>query len=162
VLSSIKLKNSGYLRNSPTTFDEHKIVNSFETDNETASLLPPRVAQISLEHIAGVAARLGLSNRIELVKGNAKDTIPRYMQNATGERFALLHLDFDTYDATKAALTHFYPYLVPGGLVIFDEYSVRGWGESDAADEFFSGYSIGYSALPWASSPTAYVLKPPL
>jgi hypothetical protein len=50
---------------------------------------------------------------------------------------------------------------VPGGVVAFDEYSVRGWGETDAVDEYFEGCDVIYHSLPWTGSPKAYLVKPP-
>ena len=35
----------------------------------------------------------------------------------------------------KVALEHLYPLVTPAGIVILDEYGMRGWGESDAVDE---------------------------
>jgi hypothetical protein len=88
------------------------------------------------------------------------ETIPRYADANPGFRVALLSLDFDTYDSTRVCLTHMYPLVVPGGVVVFDDYAVRGWGESDAADEFLRGRDVTLQSFPWAMSPTAFFEKP--
>jgi len=38
--------------------------------------------------------------------------------------YALVHMDADTYQSTKAGIDYFAPRLVPGGRIIFDDY---GW-----------------------------------
>lgn len=37
------------------------------------------------------------------------------------KRFALLHLDFDYYESTRAALEWFLPRMSPGGVIVFDD-----------------------------------------
>lgn len=102
---------------------------------------------------------LGLGDRVELVAGDARSTVRDYAARTPGFRIALLNLDFDTYDATLAALQHLFPRVVPGGIVVLDEYAERGWGESDAIDEYFRGVNVSFESLPWANSPTAFVVK---
>lgn len=114
---------------------------------------------VSEQQIQAMAAELGLARRLELVKGNAVDSVKAYVKANPGFRVALLNLDFDTYESTAACLTTLYPLVVPGGLVVLDDYGVRGWGESDAVDEFLRGRDITLQSLPWAMSPTAFFQK---
>ncbi|MBI3159823.1 MAG: class I SAM-dependent methyltransferase [Chloroflexi bacterium] len=114
---------------------------------------------VSAEAILAIAAEQGLAGRIELVKGDVRETLPDYIHEHPGFRIALLNLDFVLYDPTRAALEHLYPLVVPGGIVAFDEYATRGNGESDAVDEFFKGQDIRLHSIPWALSPTAYLIK---
>ena len=99
-------------------------------------------------------------HRIELVAGDATITIGDYVKNNPGFRIAMLYLDFDVYEPTIVALEALYSLIVPGGLVVFDEYAIRGWGESDAADEFFGARGLRYQTISWALSPTAFLVKP--
>ncbi len=113
----------------------------------------------SVEEIMKHAVSLGLEKRIELVKGDAVETIPRYRKKNPGFRPALLNLDFDIYEPTYVALKELYPLLVPRGIVVFDEYAIDEWGESNAADAFFKGKDIEYKTFSWGFSPTAYIKK---
>lgn len=115
---------------------------------------------VSPEEILGIAERVGLAHRVELVKGDATRTIPEHLERHPGFRVALLNLDFDAYDPTVVALERLYPRVVPGGVVLFDDYGIREYGESDAVDRFFQGTPAVYQALPWALSPRAYLIKP--
>ncbi|MCP4213033.1 MAG: dTDP-6-deoxy-L-hexose 3-O-methyltransferase [bacterium] len=114
------------------------------------------------DEIMGKAAKLGLEHRIELVKGDAVKTIKGYVEKNPGFRAALLNLDFDIHEPTMAALENIYPRIVPQGIVVFDEYAVHEWEESNAADLYFKGKNVVYKTLPWAFSPTAYLVKPTL
>ena len=68
-------------------------------------------------------------------------------------------MDLDTYEGTKHALNNFFPFLSPGGVVIFDEYGSRGWGESDAVDEYFKNTKYKIKKTKNSSKPTAYLIK---
>jgi predicted O-methyltransferase YrrM len=105
--------------------------------------------------------RLGLGRRVEIVKGDITETLPAYMADKPGFRIALLHCDLDVYPATKRILELAWPRLVPGGIVLFDQYAVRNWGESDAADEFFATLDRPpkLQLLEETPTPTAYAVK---
>jgi hypothetical protein len=113
----------------------------------------------SMDSLIATAEVLGLRDRIELVPGDARSSVKAYVRDNPGFRIALLNLDFDTYEATLSALEFLYPRVVPGGVVIVDEYGERGWGESDAVDEYFRGKNIALRSFAWATSPTAYFVK---
>lgn len=64
---------------------------------------------------------LGHIPKVELVAGNAIETMPEYISRNPHFLLSLLYLDFDLYEPTKVALEHLYPRLVKGGIVAFDE-----------------------------------------
>ncbi|HVE43984.1 MAG TPA: TylF/MycF/NovP-related O-methyltransferase [Gammaproteobacteria bacterium] len=98
--------------------------------------------------------------RVHLVKGDIEKTIPEYLQENPGMRICLLHFDVDLYKPTKVALEHMWDLVVPGGVVIFDEYAIPPWeGESRAVDEFFAGKKIKIERFDWASNPGGFIIK---
>jgi hypothetical protein len=111
------------------------------------------------EKVLATAESQGLSGRIVIVPGDASVTIPKFVAENRGFRVALLNLDFDVYEPTKAALNALYPKVVSGGTICFDEYAVHQWGESDAVDEFFGNTKFEPRSIPWAMSPTAFIVK---
>ena len=113
----------------------------------------------SPDELHSIAKSLGLGHRIKLVLGDAVRTIPEFVQTNRGIRFSLLHIDFDVYEPTAAALESLFSLLVPGGIVVLDEYGNRGWGESDAVDNFFSGQNVKFERFSWSPGPTAFVVK---
>jgi O-methyltransferase len=75
-----------------------------------------------------------IRNRVRLVKGMFNETLPRYQG-----KIALLHLDCDLYESYKTSLENLYDKVVPGGIIMFDEYNDKRWpGAKKAIDEFFA------------------------
>ena len=98
--------------------------------------------------------------RIHLVKGDIEKTVPTYVEENPGMRICLLHFDVDLYRPTLTGLEHLWPLVVPGGIVVFDEYGIPPWeGESKAVDEFFQNQNIELRRFDWSSNPGAYVIK---
>ncbi len=97
--------------------------------------------------------------RCELIAGDIRQTAEAYVTRNPGFRISLLHLDLDLEEATFAALEAFWPRVVVGGVVIFDEYAISRWTESNAVDRFFVGKSVQIKTLHWARTPTAYAIK---
>jgi hypothetical protein len=53
-------------------------------------------------------------------------------------RFKLVHIDVDLYQPTRDSVEFFYPRMVPGGVILCDDYgSTRCPGARRAMDEFF-------------------------
>ena len=82
---------------------------------------------------------MGLSgypgDRIHFVKGKVEDTVP----DAAPEKIALLRLDTDWYESTRHELEHLFPRLVPGGVLIIDDYG-HWQGARKAVDEYFAAH----------------------
>lgn len=80
---------------------------------------------------AGFATVPYPADRIHYVQGRVEDTIPHELP----ERIAILRLDTDWYESTAHELAHAYERLVPGGVLIIDDYGH--WaGSRKATDEF--------------------------
>jgi hypothetical protein len=102
--------------------------------------------------------------RAILVKGRVQDTIEAFLTSRPGMRISLLHFDLDLYEPTLFALEALWDLLVPGGLIVLDEYALPPWaGETSAFDEFCRRRSIvglKISKFPWSLTPTAFFTKP--
>jgi len=71
--------------------------------------------------------------KIELVKGDARKTIPKYIKQNPHLVVSLLNLDMDIFEPTKVALENFVPRMPKGGIIIFDELNSKDWvGETRA------------------------------
>ena len=101
------------------------------------------------------------AKRVELVVGDIEETAREYVQRNPGLRISMLHLDVDIYKPNIAALKAFYPLVVPGGVVILDEFAMNEWGgESAAFDEYFSDKPRPrLRTFPISSIPTTYFIK---
>jgi hypothetical protein len=81
---------------------------------------------------------LNAKQKVELVKGDANETIPRYLADNQHVLISLLYLDFDIYQPTVSALAHLLPRVPRGGIVAFDEVNNPDWpGETLAMLEKF-------------------------
>ena len=100
--------------------------------------------------------------RIKLVEGNIEDTVWTFLEENPGVRFSLIHFDCDLYAPTKAALEAFWPRVVRGGVVIFDEYGIPDWpGETAAVDAFIADKpNVRLETFDWTNAPAAWCLKP--
>lgn len=70
---------------------------------------------------------LGHVKKVELVKGNACETIPQFVQSHPHVVVSLLFLDFDLYDPTRAAIEAFVPRMPKGAVLAFDELDNPAW-----------------------------------
>ena len=103
---------------------------------------------------------IGYKPRVIIVKGDIEESVERFLQDHPGTRISLLHFDCDTYRPTLRALELLWPLVVPGGVVLFDEYAIPPWqGESQAVDEFFAGHDLALRKFDWSTNPGAYVIK---
>jgi len=100
--------------------------------------------------------------RSRLIKGCIQDTLEPFLAETPGLRINLLHLDLDLYEPTKFALDRLWDLIVPGGLVVMDEYATPPWaGESTAWEELARarGLNLEVKKFPWSLSPGGYVVK---
>ena len=72
------------------------------------------------------------ADRVHLIKGDVAATIPA----SAPVTIAVLRLDTDFYESTRHELTHLYPRLSSGGVLIIDDYG-HWQGARQAVDEFF-------------------------
>ena len=76
---------------------------------------------------------LGHIPKVELIRGDAVQTIPKFIQEHPHLLVSLLYLDFDLFEPTKAALQHFLPRMPRGAVIAFDELDNPIWpGETQA------------------------------
>lgn len=100
-------------------------------------------------------------SRIELVDGDAGESVNTLLRERPGLRFSLVHFDVDLYRPTLDVLKAVWTRVPKGGVLVFDEYSIEEWaGESQAVDEFleeFPGQQL--RKLSWSNTPGAFVVK---
>ena len=92
--------------------------------------------EASFEELAARIRRMGLSDRITVIKGFFEDTLPAL----ASERFSLVHVDCDLYDSYISCLEFAYPRMLPCGYMVFDDYGSPVYvGAQRAVDEFLAG-----------------------
>jgi len=71
--------------------------------------------------------------KVRLIKGDAMQTIPTFLQDNQHVLISLLYLDFDLYEPTLLALKNFVPRMPKGAIIAFDELHDPKWpGETRA------------------------------
>ncbi len=82
---------------------------------------------------------------VEVVRG----IVPFVFEQTVPERIAFLHIDMNSRDAEIAALEHLFDRVVPGGLIVFDDY---GWRcnrpQMEAARAFMAERGLHVLELP--------------
>jgi hypothetical protein len=95
-------------------------------------------ARSAIEETSAAIGGLGYPPaRIHLVPGRVEDTIPGHAP----ECIVLLRLDTDWYESTRHELVHLFPRLVPGGVIIIDDYG-HWQGARKATDEYLAEQGI--------------------
>ncbi|MFV2035175.1 MAG: TylF/MycF/NovP-related O-methyltransferase [Halocynthiibacter sp.] len=112
---------------------------------------------LSEAQIAKIFALKGIGN-VHTVAGNVLQTLPEYLARAPAARIAMLHLDMDVKEPTVFALDALYDRIVPGGLIVVDDYTAVA-GATEAIDAFVAARGLLIEKLPLYSVP-AFIQKP--
>ncbi len=102
------------------------------------------------------------TKRANLIVGDIKDTIPRFLEDNPGLKISLLHFDVDLYEPTKFGMEQLFPLVLQGGVVCFDEYGLVPWqGETRAVDEYFAkiGIAPAIKKHAFTQTPHGYLIK---
>lgn len=89
------------------------------------------------EHLRSQITGLGWDDRISLTKGFFENTLA----SIGDQRFSLVHLDCDLYESYMTCLEFCYPRMLPGSVIVLDDYKLPANvypGADRAVDEFFS------------------------
>lgn len=88
---------------------------------------------VELSKINDSTRHLGHIPKVNLIKGDAKQTIPKFIKDNSHLMVSLLFMDFDLYEPTKIALRNFLPRMPKGSIIAFDELDNPLWpGETQA------------------------------
>lgn len=103
---------------------------------------------------------LGHIPKIELIKGDAIKTIPKFVKKNSHLLVSLLYLDFDLYKPTKIALKNFLPRMSKGSIVVFDELNDPKWrGETVALLESCNLNKIKFEKFTFESNLTYFIIN---
>jgi O-methyltransferase len=73
--------------------------------------------------LSGTAPQFG-DARVRVVKGDFQNTLPAFLQSFQPASRLVVHVDCDLYSSTLYCLCNLDRRLIPGTIVVFDEYSV--------------------------------------
>ena len=94
----------------------------------------------------------------ELIKGDVVETIPTYLDKNPGFRASIVNFDMDIEEPTEFSLENLWSRVCVGGILIFDEYAINEWTESNAGDRFCEKHNLKLRSTPYFA-PSAYLVK---
>jgi len=99
-------------------------------------------------------------DKIKLIKGDVEKSLPIFLKENPGFRTSLIYIDVDIERPTYHALINLWDRLLPGGIILFDEYEYHVFSESCGVDKFLKEKNIEYNIIStdWIA-PTAYIKK---
>ncbi|MBO4643358.1 MAG: class I SAM-dependent methyltransferase [Alphaproteobacteria bacterium] len=112
----------------------------------------------SYEEVSKLVEMQGFSNILKIHKMNLITDCPAFFNKYKHLKFKLIMMDAGLYEVMKAAIPYFWQRLVPGGIMIFDQYSHEfAPGETMAINEILPDAVV--RTLPNSWMPNAYIVK---
>ena len=114
-------------------------------------------SSISTEQLSSLFDRRNIKN-YDLVEGDVLETVPRYVSEHPEFKISLLNIDIDFYESTTVVLEHLYDRVMPGGVILLDNYQAT-HGDTVSVDDFFrTRDGVTIHAFPFADRP-CYIVK---
>lgn len=83
----------------------------------------------------------------QTIKGDAAKTVPKFLKDNPETIIALAYFDMALYEPTKKCLEAILPHMIPGSVVMLDEFNSREYpGETIAFKKVFKRKKVSYSA----------------
>jgi hypothetical protein len=147
-------------------FDPEKSKEILDKDNVNDKINMNKVySRISDEDrtIEAVTKRLDdmhLFKKYKLVEGDVENTLPQFLMENPGFRISLLYIDVDIERPTYNALKYLWDRILPGGIIVFDEYEYHKFSESYGVEKFLKERQLKFNlkSTNWIA-PTAYLVK---
>jgi hypothetical protein len=93
---------------------------------------------------------MGEIEKIDLVKGDALQTIPKFISDNKWLVCSLLYLDFDLFKPTRCAIENIVPRMPKGSIIVFDELANWDWpGETLALVQTLGINKLEIKHFPW-------------
>lgn len=134
-----------------------------EIDKQNMSVVYDRVDfnELTLESVEKRILQNGIdNNKFKLVKGDVQYSIPEFLEQNPGFRISLLYIDVDLDRPTYYSLKYLWDRLLPGGVILFDEYEYHKFSESSGVEKFLKEKGLDYNleSTNWIA-PTAFIIK---
>ncbi|MBT9293229.1 TylF/MycF family methyltransferase [Prosthecodimorpha staleyi] len=105
-------------------------------------------------------APLSHKRKFEIVTGDVRETLPRYLTAHPETIVALAYFDMDLFSPTRDALVALRPRLARGSVVVLDEINDAGFpGETTALREVFGLNGLALRRVPFLNGPGYFVVE---
>ena len=91
------------------------------------------LSDTSEDIVRKLATKMGLKN-VHILKGIFPEDTGDQVE---GRKFKIVHVDVDVYDSARDVVNHVWDRLVPGGLIVFDDY---GYAATEGVTKFVDEY----------------------
>lgn len=110
------------------------------------------------ESIMELVKKQNLDNILKIHKLDLTKDLDTFFEKYNHLRFKLVMMDAGFYEVMKASIPYFYEKLIPGGIMIFDQYSHEfAPGETLAISEILPNAIV--RTIPNSWMPNAYIIK---
>lgn len=131
-------------------------------DKENMNIVYSRISNEdrTLESVTQKLNNMGFHKKWDLIEGDVEDTLPKFISENPGLRISLLYIDVDIERPTYVALKYLWDRVLPGGIIVFDEYEYHKFSESCGVEKFLKEKNIKFNlkSTNWMA-PTAYIIK---
>jgi len=117
--------------------------------------------ELTLKSVTDKLVGTGISqDKFKLIKGDVEKTLPHFLNDNPGFRTSLIYIDVDLDRPTYFSLKYLWERLLPGGVVLFDEYEYHKFSESTGVEKFLREIGMEYNlkSTNWIA-PTAFMVK---
>lgn len=132
----------------------------FDKDNMNVVYSKVSESELSLESVNTRLENMNIHKKYILVKGDVEETLPKFIQENPGFRISMLYIDVDLDRPTYNGLKYLWDRILPGGIILFDEYEYHKFSESCGVEKFLKEKNLTYElkSTNWIA-PTAYLIK---
>jgi hypothetical protein len=146
-----------------TCSSEDILVKDGLNDKENMFVVYDRVdhSELTYESVKSRLLKTNISSdKFKLIQGDVEKTLPEFLEQNPGFRASMIYIDVDLDRPTYYALKHLWDRLLPGGVILFDEYEYHKFSESDGVEKFLKEFNLEYNvkSTNWVA-PTAFMLK---
>ena len=134
-----------------------------EIDKDNMIVVYDRVSSndLTLESVTNRLNQTKISSdKFKLIKGDVQHSIPKFIEENIGFRISLLYIDVDLDRPTYFTLKYLWDRILPGGVILFDEYEYHKFSESAGVEKFLKEIGLEYDikSTNWVA-PTAFMIK---
>jgi hypothetical protein len=117
-------------------------------------------SELSIQSVLKRLDNMEIHKKYILVKGDIEETLPKFLEENPGFRISMLYIDVDLDRPTYTGLKYLWDRILPGGIILFDEYEYHKFSESCGVDKFLKEKNLPYElkSTNWIA-PTAYLIK---
>jgi hypothetical protein len=110
-----------------------------------------------IEDIQGVLEQKGCAADVDLVAGDLVSGLAPFLERRPRLGVALLHIDVDLFEPTRAALEQLGPRISSGGVCVLDDYGIFP-GATEAIDAYCGRQGLQIERLPYVRAPAYFVM----